>query len=108
MSEKEYLEKYGKESVYLNRLDSYRVHYRNEELGIWCEGNVDYRDSLKIKENVDSIFDLNDFKFGILDITHNRLTITLSELSNTNIIVDGGYYEDVANEVTEKLGIYYG
>lgn len=86
MSEKEFLEKYGKENVFFNSLDRYRVHYRNEELGIWCEGNVDYRDSLKVKESVNSIFDLNDFKFGILDTK-----IILSELDNTKYGIKKGY-----------------
>lgn len=86
MSEKEFLEKYGKESVFFNRLDSYRVHYHNEELGIWCEGNIDYRDSLKAKESVNSISNLHDFKFGILDTK-----IILSELDNTKYGIKKGY-----------------
>lgn len=66
MEEKEFLAKYGNEKVEFSYMYKFRVTYINEELKIWCSGVLEYRDDFEKVETVNSIFDLDDFKFGML------------------------------------------
>ena len=66
MTEKEFLEKYGNEKVEFSNMYKFRVRYKNEELKIFCRGVVDYRADIEKVETVNSIFDLEDFEFGML------------------------------------------
>lgn len=66
MTENEFLEKYGNEKVEFSNMYKYRATYKNDELGIWCSGNVGYKDIIEKTETVNYIFDLEHFKFGML------------------------------------------
>ena len=66
MTEKEFLEKYGNEKLEFSNMYKFRVMYKNEELKIFCRGVVNYRDDIEKIETVNSIFDLDDFEFGML------------------------------------------
>jgi len=66
MTEKEFLQKYGNEKVYFSGMYKYRATFRNEELKIWCSGVLDYRHDISKEETVNSVFDLEDFDFGVI------------------------------------------
>ena len=66
MTEKEFLEKYGNEKVEFSSMYKFRAMYKNEELKIFCRGVVEYRDDIEKIETVNSIFQLEDFEFGML------------------------------------------
>lgn len=66
MNEKEFLEKYGNEKVEFSNMYKFRATYKNEELKIWCSGTLEYRGDIEKTETVNSIFDLENFQFGML------------------------------------------
>lgn len=65
LTEREFLEKYGGEKVYFTGMYKFRAFYENKELGIYCSGVVYYRQSISYKETVNSVFDLDEFQFGV-------------------------------------------
>lgn len=68
MTENEFLEKYGSEIVYFESIYKFIANYSNEELGIYCSGNFDYRTELSKEETVASLFgQLETFSFGFID-----------------------------------------
>jgi hypothetical protein len=66
LSEKEFLEKYGKENVEFSSMYKFMATYKNETLKIWCSGILEYRGEIEKTETVNSIFDLEYFQFGTL------------------------------------------
>lgn len=68
MTENEFLEKYGSETVYFENVFKFIANYSNEELGIYCSGNFDYRTELSKEETVASLFgQLETFSFGFIN-----------------------------------------
>lgn len=66
MTEQEFLQKYGNEKVYFSSMYKFRASFRNEELKIWCSGMLEYRNEILYEETANSVFDLDDFLFGVL------------------------------------------
>lgn len=68
MTENEFLEKYASEKVQFESFYKFIANYSNEELGIICSGNFDYRTELSKEETVASLFgQLETFSFGFID-----------------------------------------
>lgn len=68
MTENEFLEKYGSETVYFDNVYKFIANYSNEELGIYCSGNFDYSTELSKEETVASLFgQLVTFSFGFIN-----------------------------------------
>jgi hypothetical protein len=66
MTQEEFLEKYGNEKVYFQRMYKHSVYYKNTELGFWCKATIEYDDEIEVEETVNSVFQFNYFDFGLL------------------------------------------
>jgi hypothetical protein len=66
MTEKEFLNKYGNEKVYFQRMYKNSIYYKNIELGFWCKATIEYDDEIEVEETVYSIFQFAYFEFGLI------------------------------------------
>ncbi len=76
MTEQEFLEKYVSAKLKFSNVYKHRVTYINEDLRIWCKGDLECRDSVNLEETVNSIFQLDNFEFGTIneDSQHKQIT----------------------------------
>lgn len=66
MTKKYFLQKYGKQKLEFSNMYKFRATYKNEELGIWCSGIIEYRNEIQKEETVNSLSDLEYFTFGFI------------------------------------------